>query len=139
MPAPTAPKAVAVEVVATQPTDADRAAIAHLSTSAGRALQPVAYVVKVRFKSMPPVTSEGWALYVNDFRIPKYWEYKDGIYFKVFDPQFFLDHQGERLRFSQNGSDFVDTGLRLRRPASRARKGARRAAAKLPLQADVLK
>ena len=29
--------------------------------------------------------------------------------------------------------------LRLTRPASRAKKGARRAAAKLPLQADVLK
>jgi hypothetical protein len=94
--------------------------------------------VKVRLKSMPPVTARGWALYVNDLRIPKYWEYKGGIYFKVFDPQFFLDHQGERLRFSQDGSDFVDTGLRLSRPATRARKGSRRTAAKLPLQADVL-
>ena len=139
MPAPTAPKAVAVEVVATQPTDADRAAIAHLSARDGTALPPVAHVVKVRLKSMPPVTSRGWALYVNDFRIPKYWEYKDGIYFKVFDPQFFLDHQGEHLRFSQDGTDFVDTGLRLTRPTSRAKKGSRKDAAGLPLQADVLK
>lgn len=138
MPAPTAPKAVSVEVVATQPTDGDRAALAHLSARDGTRLPPVAYVVKVRLKSMPPVTARGWALYVNDLRIPKYWEYKGGIYFKVFDPQFFLDHQGDRLRFSQDGSDFVDTGLRLSRPATRARKSSRRAAAKLPLQADVL-
>lgn len=138
MPAPAIPKAVAVEVVATQPTDADRAAIAHLSTRDGMALAPVAYVVKVRLKSMPPITSRGWALYVDDLRIPKYWQYREGIYFKVFDPQFFLDHQGGRLRFSQDGSDFVDTGLRLSRPASRAKKGSQRAAAKLPLQADVL-
>ena len=138
MPAPAIPKAVAVEVVATQPTDADRAAIAHLSTHDGMALAPVVYVVKVRLKSMPPITSRGWALYVDDLRIPKYWQYREGIYFKVFDPQFFLDHQGGRLRFSQDGSDFVDTGLRLSRPASRAKKGSRRAAAKLPLQADVL-
>jgi hypothetical protein len=138
MPAPAIPKAVAIEVVATQPTDADRAAIAHLSTRDGRGLAPVAYVVKVRLKSMPPITSRGWALYVDDLRIPKYWQYREGIYFKVFDPQFFLDHQGGRLRFSQDGSDFVDTGLRLSRPASRAKKGSRRAAAKLPLQADVL-
>jgi hypothetical protein len=138
MPAPAIPKAVAVEVVATQPTDADRAAIARLSTHDGMALAPVAYVVKVRLKSMPPITSRGWALYVDDLRIPKYWQYREGIYFKVFDPQFFLDHQGDRLRFSRDGSDFVDTGLRLSRPASRAKKGSRRAAAKLPLQADVL-
>ena len=138
MPAPAIPKAVAVEVVATQPTDADRAAIAHLSTHDGMALAPVAYVVKVRLKSMPPITSRGWALYVDDLRVPKYWQYREGIYFKVFDPQFFVDHQGGRLRFSQDGSDFVDTGLRLSRPASRAKKGSRRAAAKLPLQADVL-
>jgi hypothetical protein len=138
MPAPAIPKAVAVEVVATQPTNADRAAIAHLSTRDGMALAPVAYVVKVRLKSMPPITSRGWALYVDDLRIPKYWQHREGIYFKVFDPQFFLDHQGGRLRFSQDGSDFVDTGLRLSRPASRAKKGSRRAAAKLPLQADVL-
>jgi hypothetical protein len=139
MPAPTAPKAVAVEVVATQPTEADRAAIAHLSARDRTTLPPVAYVVKVRFKSMPPVTSQGWALYVKDFRIPKYWEYKAGIFFKVFDAQFFLDHQGEHLRFSQDGSHFVDTGLRLTRPVTRAKKGARRGAAKLPPQADVLK
>jgi hypothetical protein len=139
MPAPTTPKAVAVEVVATQPTEADRAALTHLSARGGKELPPVAYVVKVRLQSMPPVTSRGWALYVNDFRIPKYWEYREGIYFKIFDPQFFVDHQGERLRFSQDGRDFVDTRVRLSPPASRARKGSRPVAAKLPLQADVLK
>lgn len=139
MPAPITPKAVAVEVVATQPTEADRAALTHLSARGGKELPPVAYVVKVRLKSMPPVTSRGWALYVNDFRIPKYWEYTDGIYFKIFDPQFFVEHQGDRLRFSQDGSDFVDTGVRLSGPATLARKGSRRAVVKLPLQSDVLK
>ena len=134
MPAPTAPKAVAVEVVATQPTDADRAAIAHLSASAGRALQAVAYVVKVRFKSMPPVTSEGWALYVNDFRIPKYWEYPEGIYFTMVDPQFFQDHRGGALRFSSNGTDFTDTGLVLSEPDEVPQD-----TADLPEQADVLR
>jgi hypothetical protein len=146
MPTPVAPKAVAVEVVAAQPTDTDRAALADLSTRAGATLPPVAYIVKVRLRSIPPPTSRGWALYVDDVRISKYWQYKDGIYFKVLDPQFFVDHQGERLRFSLDGSEFVDTGLRLSRPtaparASRGRKSARRpvAAAALPLQEDVLK
>jgi hypothetical protein len=133
-----APKVIAVEVVATRPTEADQAAIAHLSVEANRPLPPVAYVVKLRFQAMPPVTSHGWALYVNGFRIPKYWQYEHGIYFKVFDAQFFADHKGQRLRFSQNGSEFVDTGKRLAEPPETNVKS-KRDARSLPLQADVLR
>jgi hypothetical protein len=134
---------VAVEVVATQPTDADHAIIGQLTARDGRALPPVAYVIKVRLRTMPPPTARGWALYVGEFRIPKYWEYRVGIYFKVFDPQFILDHQGERVRFSQDDTHFVDTGLRLTRPpalpgTARGRTRARTGPDSLPLQSEVL-
>lgn len=129
---PQPPTAVAVEVIATEPTDADRVAIAHLSATGGKALPKVTYLVKIRFKAMPEPTSQGWALYVKDFRIPKYWEAKDGIYFKVFDPEFFVQHKGERLRFSQNGIKFIDTKLKLTSPRRHDDK-------KLPRQEDVLK
>lgn len=130
------PHAVGIEVVATQPTEADSAAIAHLSAEAHRQLPQVAYLVKVRLESIPPATSQGWALYVNDFRIPKYWEYKQGIYFKVFDSRFFDEHKGHKLRFSPNGSDFIETGIELAGPPAAAES---KDARKLPLQADVLK
>lgn len=132
------PKAVAVEVVPAQPTEADSAAIAHLSARASKSLPGATYLVKVRLETVPQPTSQGWALYVNDFRIPKYWEYKDGIYFKVFDPQFFQDHRGQRLRFSQNGIDFVDTGLKLTAAPSAALMSAKKPT-KLPHQDDVLR
>ena len=129
------PKAVKVEVVAAQPTDADSAAIAYLGARDRKSLAPVTYLVKVRFETMPEATSQGWALYVNDFRIPKYWAYKNGVYFTLFDPQFFEDHQGQSLRFSQNGTDFIDTGLKLPAlPSALPRSGKSR----LPLQDDVL-
>ena len=134
----TPPKVVGVEVVAAQPTDADSAAIAHLSSSGSKSLPAVTYLVKLRLESLPEATSHGWALYVNDFRIPKYWQYREGIYFKVFDPQFFQDHQGQSIRFSLNGADFIDTGLSLAVPDS----GVRRAvttSTSLPIQEDVLK
>ena len=136
---PAPPKITAVEVVAAQPTDADSAAIAHLSAETNKALPQVAYVVKVRLKTKPPVTSMAWALYVNDVLIPKYWEYGDGIYFTVLDPQFFADHKGKRLRFSQNGTDFHDTGMKLAAPPAPAVSKSKGKAARLPLQADVLK
>jgi hypothetical protein len=128
---PEPPKITAVEVAAAQPTEADRAAIAHMGVKEPKAV----YVVKVRLKAKPPVTSMAWALYVDDERVSKYWEYTDGIYFTVFDPQFFIRHGGKQLRFSQNGIDFFDTGVELA-PAPSVAEGN---AIKLPPQADVLK
>jgi hypothetical protein len=145
MRAPAPPKITGVEVVAAQPTQAESTKIAQLSAETNRSLPEVAYVVKVRLKTKPPVTSMAWALYVNGVHIPKYWEYDEGIYFTVLDPQFFLDHKGKRLRFSQNGVDFHDTRMKL--PAATApkvaskskRKAAKSKPTRLPLQAEVLK
>src|SRR5260370_23521745 len=134
---PTPPKIAAVEIVASQPTEADRGGSARLSASAGAPLPEVAYIVKIAFEEMPPVTSHGWALYVNDQRIPKYWAYKDGIYFKVFDPKFLAEHDGKPLRFSLDGVHFIDTGKKLKDPKPKASRAAH-AAAQLPLHADVL-
>jgi hypothetical protein len=131
MPLPEPPKVAAVEVIAAQPTETDRAAVAHMGAAEPKAV----YVVKVKLKAKPPVTSMAWALYVNDELVSKYWEYADGIYFTVSDPQFFTRHRGKQLRFSQNGTDFFDTGVKLAAAPSVAEDNATR----LPLQADVLK
>ena len=134
----TAPQAVAVEVVAARATAADTAMVAQLESSEKKSLPGVAYIVKVRLKALPEAIGQGWALYVGKLRIPKYWTYRHGIYFKVFDQQFFRDHHGKSLRFSQNGTDFVETGLKLVSPDSSA--GASVSdVTKLPLQDDVLK
>jgi len=117
---PAPPKITGVEVVAAQPTEADRVAIARLSAETNRSLPPVPYDVKVRIKTKPPITSMAWGLYVADVLIPKYWEYEDGIYFTVLDPQFFSDYKGKPLRFSQNGIDFFDTGMKLPAPTAPA-------------------
>ncbi len=111
-----APRVISAEVVATRPTAADTAMIAGLAADAGTALREVAYVVKIRLREIPAATGLGWALYAGDVRIPKYWEYPGGIYFKVLDPQFLADHRGKPLRFSQNGQDFMDTGVKLPGP-----------------------
>jgi hypothetical protein len=134
-PTPQPPNAVAVDVVATQPTDADRAAISYLGTTTDELIPPITYLVMVRLDPIPPATSMGWALYLDDFRVPKYWEYKDGVYFKVYGPQFFRDHQGKRLRFSANHTEFIDTGLVLDQATVAALPTD---AAELPRQEEVL-
>jgi hypothetical protein len=109
----TPPKVTGIEVEATKPNEADSDKIARMSADTNRSLPQVAQVVKVRLGAKPPVTSMAWRLYVDDELIPKYWEYEDGIYFTVLDPQFFADHKGEPLRFSTDGVDFFETGVKL--------------------------
>ena len=117
---PTPPKITRVEVEAAELTEADSPAIALLSADTDRSLPEVAQVVKVRLRSKPPVTSLAWGLYVGDVRIPKYWEYEEGIYFTVIDPQFFSDYKGKPLRFSYDGVEFFDTGMKLPAPTTPA-------------------
>lgn len=145
---PKPPKITAVEVIPAQPSEAESAAIAHLSAQSNRSLPQVVHVVKVELKVKPPATSMAWALYVDDVLIPKYWEYDDGIYFTVLDPQFLIDHKGGKLRFSMDGVHFHDTGVKMPGPArvkapakgSKTRGTARKGKTSgLPRQADVLK
>ena len=138
MKAPAPPKAVAVEVVAAQPTADDMVLVAGLAAEKGKPLPGAAYIVKVKLASVPEPTSRGFALYVGDLRIPKYWEYPQGIWFKVFDPDFFAACKGRKLRFSPDDVHFTDTGLTLAAPKVPA-KNAARGAARLPSQDEVLK
>ena len=135
---PPAPKAVAVEVVAARPSEADRSAIRHMSAQLNRPIRDEVYLVKVRLEALPPATGLAWALYLDDYRVPKYFAYKDGVYFKVHDPQFLAEHEGQSLRFSLNGTQFVDTGLRLEKTRAVV-EAAAQAKVPLPEQADVLK
>jgi hypothetical protein len=109
---PTPPKITGIEVEAAKPNEADSMKIAQMSSDTNQSLPQVAQVVKVRLRAKPPATSMAWRLYVDDVLIPKYWEYEDGIYFTVLDPQFFSDHKGQPLRFSQDGVDFFETGMK---------------------------
>ena len=135
--ASTVPKVLSVEVVPARPTDTDSAMIAQLAAETDRPISYAAFIVKIHLATIPPATAHGWALYVGDTRIPKYWEYPGGIYFKVLDEEFLAEHQRHALRFSENGKDFIETGLKLPGPAvSRERPALD--VRRLPLQSEVL-
>jgi hypothetical protein len=110
---------------------------AQLAAEKKRSMPEAAHIVKIGLKEVPPPTGHGWALYVGDTRIPKYWEYPGGIYFKVFDEEFLAEHRGEKLRFSENGVAFIDTGMKLPGPGPRRPTRGAKARA-LPLQSEVL-
>jgi hypothetical protein len=120
----------AVEVVTTRPTDADSAAIEHLSAQERKDLPQVTYLVKIRLKAIPEPTREGRALYADDFSHPE-----------------ILGAQGRDLLLSirsallpgartaaalANGSNFTNTRLKLPAPPSGR-------PARLPLHEQLLK
>jgi hypothetical protein len=126
-----------VDVVPARPTEADTKFITHSRSTTRRELEPVAYIVRLRLQSQPEPTGAGWALFVGDLRIPKYWEYPEGIYFKVYDPGFFDEHADRPVRFSaDHGQTFEETGLTLGRPGRPEAATGR--TTNLPEQTDVL-
>lgn len=152
---PQPPTIASVDVIATQPTAGDVANAQRLSrgaaiaaTEANAGAPPVepsaVYVVRIKLAEMPSISSSGWALYVGEERIPKYWEYAEGIYFKVTDPNFLTRHAGHALQFSTNGKEFVDTGKKMEAqpgaPSAEAlaAPAADSGRALLPTQAEVL-
>ena len=62
-----APQATGIEVVATQPTKADRATLAMFESTERKTLPGSAYIVKVRLKTLPEPTSRGFANGVMTF------------------------------------------------------------------------
>jgi hypothetical protein len=127
-----------VDVVPARPMAEDTQFLEHTRSTTRRDLEPVVYIVRLRLESQPEPTGAGWALYVGDLRIPKYWEYPGGIYFKVYDPAFFDEHADSPVRFSaDHGQTFQETRLTLGRPGRPEETTAR--TTDLPEQTDVLR
>ena len=143
-----APQISSVEIVAAQPSELDRAEFSRLSAAAARrSNEGVSYVVKVKMKTKPPATSMAWRLYAGDELIPKYWEYSGGIYFTLMDPQFFTSHKGKTFRFSIDGVEFFDTGVKITeparvaaaKPAAKSARAVAKSSSTLPTQAEVVR
>jgi hypothetical protein len=108
------PQVANVEVVATQSQPSDSEKVAHLKTANNNVdLKDVTYIVKVNLSAPMPFTSMGFTLYVGDYRVNKYAAFPGGIYFKVYDPNFFVEHGGEPIKFSVAGMAAQETGARL--------------------------
>ena len=51
-------------------------------------------------------------LYVGDSEIRKYAQFKNGIFFKVTDPNLLASHRGKKIRFrSAPDGDFIETNV----------------------------
>jgi hypothetical protein len=102
----------AIEVRAAQPKAADTRKIQFIAETRDASLEEIAYIVKLYVEDVERFyTSLGYRLFVGDYEIKKYAGFKNGIYFKVYDPDFLAQHAGEKVQFTIDGVEFVDTGV----------------------------
>ena len=103
-----------IQLVLARPEVADLRKIHHYAAERGAEVQEVSYLVKLYTGTPPVYNSMGVELYVGNQQIRKYSQFKNGIYFKVNDPQQLSNLQGEEVRFRRPGEEeFINTGVRL--------------------------
>lgn len=118
-------KVTSVKVVAVQTERADIKRLEFLRTSENISVEDRYYIVKVYLEKQIPVSAETLRLYVGREEIPKFGGFSGGLYFKVYEPQFFENHAGDSLCFSPDGRMFFDTGAVLPRKPAVLRAGPR--------------
>ena len=99
-----------VEAISIQPEQADMKKIAYLREHMKRTMDDVYTIVKVFLDEPLPIKVRTPRLYVGDNEIMKYGGFAGGIYFKVYDPQFFEQHSGDAIYISTDGYTLVETG-----------------------------
>jgi hypothetical protein len=103
-----------IQLLLARPEMADLRKIHHYAAERGAPVEEVSYIVKLYTETPPVDNSMGVELYVGNQQIRKYSRFKNGIYFKINDPQQLSTLQGEEVRFRRPGAEeFINTGVRL--------------------------
>ena len=111
---PESVKVSSVELVAVRPEGHDLERVRFLRGQAQVAAPPreAMFVAKVTMPVRPVVTSEAFELYVGDTQVEKYFGYRNGVYFKIYDTSFLAKHSGAPIRIGIPGVGKVETGVR---------------------------
>ncbi|MFM7448300.1 MAG: hypothetical protein ACKO24_06865 [Leptolyngbyaceae cyanobacterium] len=129
----------AIQLLPAQPEAADLRKIHHLAAATETPIQEVSYIIKLYTGSSLPQNSLGVELYVGNQPIRQYFQFKNGIYFKVNNPDQLAALQGQEVRFRRPGLDqFVNTGIQVPIMEAGDRRSLLEPAAQLPSQAEVL-
>ena len=102
-----------IQLLVARPEEADLRKIQHYAAERGADTEEVSYLVKLYIKTPLVQDSMGVELYVGDQPIRRYSQFKNGIYFKVNDPQKLSSLRGREVRFRRPGTDeLISTGVR---------------------------
>lgn len=103
-----------IQLLPVRPEVADLRKIQHYAAATGAEMEEVSYLVKLYTGNFLPQDSLGVELYVGDRLIRQYFQFKNGIYFKVNDPQQLEALRGQEVCFRRRGEEErVHTGIRV--------------------------
>lgn len=102
-----------VEIIPTITLEEDIENIKFINSIESEIVQETTYVVKIWLDDILPFSSLSVDLYLNDYKVRKYFEFDRGIYFKVFNPRFFEKHSDKKIYFIIGNSEIVETDWRL--------------------------
>lgn len=133
-----------IQLLLARPEEADLRKIQHYAAERGITAadaEKASTIVKLYLKTPLPNDSMGVELYVGDQQIRRYSQFKNGIYFKVNDPQKLSSLRGGEVRFRRPGTDeFINTGVHIPAAEERAEAAPRAAGpTELPTQEEVLR
>ena len=135
------PKISSVKVVSVRPESMDKKRLQFAYQGRNEATPNAMFLVKIYFQEGMLATGQGAALYIGDRWVRKYTAFPGGIFFNVYEPDFFETHAGSMIRFSTDHEKFYDTNMRLpARPRATSAEGATVVAdTSLPSKAEALK
>ena len=105
----TAVKITSITVTAVQPERADTRRLDYLRATANVPVENHYYIVKLYLETPLAESGDMIRLFVGQEAIPKYSGFIGGLYFKVYDPEFFDQHEGDTIYVSIDGSTLTDT------------------------------
>jgi len=107
------PQLKSAEAVAVLPERADTARLEYIHRGMNEPPPRAMFVVKLYLQEHLPATGQGFALYIDNEWIRKYFAFIGGIFFNVYTLDFFTKHAGAMIRFTSDHETFQDSGVRL--------------------------
>ena len=130
------PKLRQIHTVRALPNPADNRSCDFIARREDIQLEPAVWLVALLLDRVPEPGGSTFFLHLGDYRVAKYWGFRGGIYFKVFNPRFFTKHGGKEVLFVAESGAVLRSGQRL--PASPPRTFAADAGTALPTQSEAL-
>lgn len=103
----------AIEILPTVTLEEDVENINFINSVEAGFIEKTTYIVKIWLKEELPFSGISIDLYFNEYKVRKYFEFKGGIYFKVFNPRFFDKHSNKKIYFVIGNSEVIETEFKL--------------------------
>lgn len=105
-------KALSINIVPAAPSDWDMENINLINEQEGTNKSGTVFLVEIDLEGDIPATATAVDLYLNEYKVRKYYQTTGGIGFKVYNPRFLLKHSNKNIRFVINNDEVIETGLK---------------------------